>query len=138
MIKLNLKPSTNKFVAKSISEFVSWLKKNYDFPSAVHVNVTGANYIRNGVTGEKATATCYLPCSKYEVSEINISTGDFFEFVKAEGKDSAIYTIVHSICHEIQHYYQWIDDSTLNEEEADHGADEMTYEYIDFRGFLYE
>ncbi|WP_265459359.1 hypothetical protein [Enterococcus sp. HY326] len=137
MINIQIKPSTNTFVAKEICNFVDWLEANYDFPRVIYLNVTGANFIRNKEDGTKNAATIFLPFSPFEHAQMNISTGDFFSLVKEQGKDNAIYTTLESISHEVQHYYQWLDNLKLDETEAEEGAAELTYEYVDERGFIF-
>lgn len=138
MILLKVKPSVNNFIEKEIRLFIKWVEYNYDFPRPLSFNITGAKYIINSVTGEKVIGSCYLPYSKSEHARINISTGDFFEIVKVKSKDQAVYSVLHTICHEIQHYYQWVDNLSLDEEEAELGANDLTCDYIKFREFKYD
>ncbi|EUJ21569.1 hypothetical protein [Listeria aquatica] len=43
-----------------------------------------------------------------------------------------IFNTLNTLSHEIQHYYQWLDDELFDEEEAEYGAEELTYEYLSF------
>ena len=38
---------------------------------------------------------------------------------------------LNSISHELQHYYQWVEDLEFDEEEAEEGAFELTIEYLE-------
>lgn len=131
MIKLSVRPTVNKLIAKKITNYIDWLSKNYDFPLPVDINITGAKFVYNSITVEKVLGTFYAPFDKEERSRIKISTGDFAQLMKLYGKEDAIFYILETISHEIQHYYQWVDDLDFDEEDAEYGATELTTEYIE-------
>ncbi|MFJ3330680.1 hypothetical protein [Enterococcus sp. NPDC086594] len=131
MIKLSVRPTVNKLIAKKIINYIEWLSKNYEFPLQVDINITGAKFVYNSITVEKVIGTFYAPFDKAERSRIKISTGDFAQLMKLHGKDDAIFYILETISHEIQHYYQWVDDLDFDEEDAEYGATELTTEYME-------
>ncbi|WP_301389549.1 hypothetical protein [Enterococcus entomosocium] len=131
MIKLSVRPTVNKLIAKKIINYIEWLSKNYEFPLQVDINITGAKFVYNSITVEKVIGTFYAPFDKTERSRIKISTGDFAQLMKLHGKEDAIFYMLETISHEIQHYYQWVDDLDFDEEDAEYGATELTTEYME-------
>lgn len=131
MIKLSVRPTVNKLIAKKIINYIEWLSKNYEFPLQVDINITGAKFVYNSITVEKVNGTFYAPFDKTERSRIKISTGDFAQLMKLHGKEDAIFYMLETISHEIQHYYQWVDDLDFDEEDAEYGATELTTEYME-------
>ncbi|WP_239256998.1 hypothetical protein [Listeria ilorinensis] len=94
--------------------------------------------MKNTQSGEPASGTFFGPYEKTEEPYIRIATGDFQLLKKEEGVFQAAFTILNTLSHEIQHYYQWLDDEEFDEEIAINGAAELTEEYITFfvEGFL--
>jgi len=125
---------------KAFLHFARWLRKNYNFPKRVPVYLKESCYIINRFSKEKVTATFFAPFDKQEEPYIRIATGNFYNFKKDFGQKEAILIILKSLAHELQHYYQWIDDDfpereispeeeELLEEEAEEGAFELIEEY---------
>lgn len=131
MIKLSVRPTVNNLIAKKITNYIDWLSKNYDFPLPLDINITEAKFVYNSITVEKVFGTFYAPFDKEERSRIKISTGDFAQLMKLHGKEDAIFYILETISHEVQHYYQWVDDLDFDEEDAEYGATELTAEYME-------
>ncbi|MDU3373988.1 hypothetical protein ACLI5Y_13855 [Enterococcus innesii] len=133
MIEIKFKPSVNKYLLKVIYPYIDWLSENYSFPKKITIDITGSRFVYNSVTAQKATATFFGP---YDFSELNayikISTGNFFDDCKKFGKKEAEKILLESISHEIQHYYQWIDQIPFDEGDAEYGAEELTWEYIEY------
>jgi predicted HD phosphohydrolase len=46
-------------------------------------------------------------------------------------KTRALYYIFGSMAHEVGHYYQWVDDEELDEEESEEGAENFRDEVLD-------
>lgn len=115
---------------KAFVDFAKWLRKEYDFPVRIPVYVKKDKYIKNS-KGEFSSALFFGPYDKNEEPYIKIATGDFQELINNSGERNAILSILNSLAHEIQHYYQWYDDTDYDEDEAELGAEELIYEYID-------
>lgn len=129
-IKLYLQPSVKPLLAQKILAFLEWFEQEYEMPEKLNMTITGARHIIN-IEGQKVLGTCYCPNDRSKSMSIKIATGDFFEMLKKEGKENAIYRIFHSILHELQHYYQFANDWALDEDEADEVATELLYRYIE-------
>lgn len=50
---------------------------------------------------------------------------------KEHGRKDAVLLTLQTLAHELQHYYQWVDDEELHEDEAEEGAGELIAEYIE-------
>lgn len=110
--------------------YARWLRKNYDFPQRVVVYVKHSNSIKTANDGEVA-ATFFAPFDKSDEPYIKIAAGDFKELKMKVGVFQAIFSTLNSLSHELQHYYQWLDDDEFDEQVAIDGAEELTYEYLD-------
>jgi predicted SprT family Zn-dependent metalloprotease len=66
-----------------------------------------------------------------------IATGDYYDMLKEDGKDNALGGILHSIAHELTHYYQWINDVHLTDRgeeiQASRYASSIVFEYSQTR-----
>lgn len=136
-INLDIRPSVRPFIKKEILNFIEWFENTYDVPEKVLIIITGAKYIYN-LDAKKVSATCFIPYDEKEITTIKVSTGDFYGLLAKGGKDDAVYSIIHSILHELQHYYQGVNDWPLDENEADEIGTDLTYEYVERRGFIFE
>jgi hypothetical protein len=116
---------------KAFLHFAKWLRYHYEFPRRVPVYVKASYHIVTRFTKEHATASFFAPFDKNEEPYIRVATGDFYDLEKKHGRKNAILTTLNSLSHELQHYYQWIDDDELLEDEAVEGAEELTWEYIE-------
>ncbi|EFR85749.1 conserved hypothetical protein, partial [Listeria monocytogenes FSL F2-208] len=78
----------------------------------------------------EVSASFFAPFCKKDEPYIRIATGDYEELVAEFGREGAIFTTLNSLSHELQHYYQWLDDEEYNEDVVIEGAIELTTEYI--------
>lgn len=115
---------------KAFVDFAKWLRKEYNFPIRIPVYIKKDKYIKSS-NGELVSALFFGPYDKNEEPYIKIATGDFQELIHECGERNAILNTLKSLAHELQHYYQWYDNTEYDEEEAEDGADELIYEYID-------
>jgi hypothetical protein len=65
--------------------------------------------------GDKVSATFFQPYDKLTESYIKIAAGDYYDMLNKWGKDQALGAILHSIAHELTHYFQWINDVQLTD-----------------------
>ena len=124
--------SVNPFLRKEIIKYVRWLRGNYDFPKKVIIYVSDKEYLRNSKTKELTSAIFFAPYFLDDNPHIKIAKGDFCEREDLEQKYAEVYNVLNSISHEIQHYYQWIDQIPFDEDDAEYGAEELTWEYIEY------
>ncbi|RJS50240.1 hypothetical protein [Bacillus sp. PK3_68] len=106
-------------VRRACLEFGKWMRKEFDFPIRVVVYLKKDYQIKNITTKELVSATFFAPYDKAQEPYIRIATGDYLELLEELGQDNALASILVSIAHEVGHYYQWIDNKDLHEDEAE-------------------
>ena len=129
-LKVSISPSVKKMIKKEIKLYLIWLRKNYNFPLDLKIFISPDEFIVTMISREKVSATFFAPFDKKETGIIKVATGDFNGLLKEEGKINALNMTLNSISHELQHYYQWVEDLEFDEEEAEEGAFELTIEYL--------
>lgn len=124
-------PKVHPAIKNNFIAYAKWLRENYDFPQRVVVYVKDTEHIMTK-NKEQVSATFFAPFNKLDEPYIKIAAGDFDKLKKEMGVFQAVFNTLNSLSHELQHYYQWIDNEELDETEALEGAEELTYEYLDF------
>jgi hypothetical protein len=121
-LRIRCEQGVHADVRKVCLQFAKWLRENFEFPIRVVIYLKRAYQIRNRYTKELVSATFFAPFEKDVESYIRIATGDYEELLGQLGEESALLSYLYSIGHELGHYYQWIDDTELDEDEADNNA----------------
>jgi len=95
-------------VRDCVIRFTRWLRKIKPFPVRINVYLLPHSHII-ARDGDECSATIWIPddpsCSPY----IKISTGDYEQSKNTDGRDNALAGILGSLCHELIHYWQWLD-----------------------------
>ncbi|GAC42152.1 hypothetical protein [Paenibacillus popilliae] len=130
-LRIRSDKNVHVILRKAFIHFAEWLRCNYNFPKRVPVYLKSSYYIITQCSKEQAAASFFAPYNKQDEPYIRVATGDFFDLEKEHGRRDAILMILHSLAHELQHYYQWLDDDEFLEDEAEDGADEIIQEYIE-------
>lgn len=131
-MNINFKPSTNRHVLKLIQNYFEWLENNYTFEKNVTFDITGAKRVISQLTGQKVFATFFVPYKSSSLKPyIKVATGEFFKDIEIQSYDKAHYLLLELVSHELQHYYQWLENCLFNEIEAEQGAIEMTNKYFE-------
>ncbi len=104
----------NPEVKQSICRFISWVREEYDFPMRVVVYVKADKSI---IARDKTLVNGTFTSSNDPYTEpyIRVATGDYLKNKQKWGRDDALATILHTIAHELTHYYQWL--NKLNQTE---------------------
>ncbi|MFP5110654.1 hypothetical protein ACSU6B_28700 [Neobacillus sp. C211] len=110
-------------VRRACLEFGKWLRKEFEFPIRVVVYLKKDYEIKSQADNELVSGTFFGPFDKNEEPYIRIATGDYLELLEEDGQDNALAAILGTIAHELGHYYQWIDDLELDDEEAEEEAE---------------
>lgn len=135
-VRLRFDKAVDQEVKRACKEYVYWLRKQYNFPIRVPIYFKASKYITT-LTGEKVSAIFFGPYDKSLEPYIKISVGDYHELLEEVGKDNALAAILHSITHELSHYYQWIKECDLDtakrERQAQYYATEILYDYAETR-----
>ena len=113
-VRIRFDKNVDTEVKRSCKEFIAWLRKQYFFPQRVLIYIKATEKIK-AVDGDLVSATCLLPFDKKMEPYIRVSTGTYYELKERKGQDNALATILHSIAHELTHYYQWVNDISLTE-----------------------
>lgn len=135
-IRLCFDKEVDKEVKRACKEFVYWLKKRYEFPVRVPVYFKASKEIMSS-DGRIASALFFWPYDRKEEPYIKVAVGDYQEMLRERGKDNALAAILHSIAHELSHYYQWLKKYEYNEKrmerQAKYYAKELIYDYAETR-----
>lgn len=117
-LRLRIEKEVNPEVRRACLEFARWLRKEYYFPVRVPVYIKAAKFIK-AVDGDEVSATFFWPFERDVEPYIRVATGDYYDLEVENGEDNALAAILHSIAHELTHYYQWIlsKEMTVDEEE---------------------
>lgn len=120
-VRLRFDKEVDEEVKRACKEYVCWLRTNYDFPIRIPIYLKASKYVTVS-TGEKVSAYFFGPYEKIYEPYIKVSVGDYEDLLDKLGKDNALATILHSITHELSHYYQWIKESDLSDEKSESQA----------------
>lgn len=135
-VRLRFDKNVDEEVKRACTEFVYWLKIKYEFPVRIPIYFKASKKIIS-LEGEEVSATFFGPYNKSVEPYIRISVGDYQELLEERGKDNALAAILHSIAHELSHYYQWLKgyefDDAKKERQAQYYAREILYDYAEVR-----
>lgn len=117
---------------RKIMAFCRWMRRNYVFPIKLKIFISDAPYIVNSITGEKVSASIFLPYDKSSPLA-RVSTGDYRKDIEEIDQFSADCNVLASIAHEVTHYFQWLRDDTAepDERQAQRKAVRIVYQYLD-------
>ena len=108
-LRLKFERDIDPEVKRACKEFARWLRKEYYFPKKVYVYFKSSETI-TALDEEKVSATFWSPYDKNQQSYAKVATGDYDKMLKKRGKDNALASILHSVAHELTHYFQWLKD----------------------------
>lgn len=135
-LRLRCEKNVDPEVKRACKEFCKWLRKEYKFPIRVVIYLKEKCTVK-AMDGEEVSAIFFRPDDKYVEPYIKVSTGDYIESVNECGKDNTLAGYLHSIAHELTHYYQWINDLELTligeERQAYRYADKILEDYAETR-----
>mgnify|MGYP000136290213 FL=1 len=101
-------------VKRACKDFCKWLRSKYIFPIRIPVYLKSSPMIK-AMDGDMVYGTFFEPDSHFVEPYVRIATGDYADMVRDQGKDNALAAILHSIAHELTHYFQWINAIALTE-----------------------
>ena len=114
-IRLRFEKGVDPEVKRACTEFVWWLREEYEFPIRVPIYFKASKQLKKQTTGETCSATFLGPFDLHEEPYIRIAVGDYEDLLRErfhgdiqEAKDNALAAILCSIAHELSHYFQWI------------------------------
>lgn len=113
-IRLRFDNHVDAEVRRACKEFLNWLRKQYYFPIRVPVYIK-SSYSIKAMDGDLVSATFFEPYDYNVEPYIRVSTGNYAFAENAQERDNALASILHSIAHELTHYFQWINGVKLTE-----------------------
>ncbi len=135
-VRLKFEKGVDEEVVRACKEFVAWLRKEYEFPIRVPIYFKNTKYIKSQ-NGQFVSAIFLGPYDKSLEPYIRIAVDDYYDMLTERGKDNALASILHSVAHELSHYFQWLkdlDSGKLNiERQAKYYADEILLDYAETR-----
>ena len=108
--------------------YAKWLRKNYEFPIRCPVYLYPSDMLLTR-DGKLASAIFFGPYDRNEEPNIRIATGDYPDLERADGRDNALASYIHSFSHEIVHYIQWCETGNATERGVERKADSMLRRY---------
>ena len=137
-IKEYFDSKVNEEVRKACTQYIAWLRTQYDFPVRVPIYFKEREYIVTS-KGEQCSALFFGPYDKSEEPYIKVAVGDYPKLLReCDDKDDALAAILSSITHELSRYFQWIkdiyvDDDPKRERQAIYYAREIVLDYAETR-----
>ena len=135
-LRLKCDKGINCEVRRACKEFFKWLRTKYYFPIRVPVYLKCRSKITS-IDGDTAFGTFFAPDDYLVEPYIRIATGDYNELLKERGQDDALAAILHTVSHELAHYFQWINRIQLTEtgyeRQANYYATLLLDEYAETR-----
>lgn len=113
-VRLRFDNHVDPEVRRSCKEFLNWLRKQYYFPLRVPVYIKSSHTIK-AIDGNSVSATFFEPYDYNVEPYIRVSTGNYAFTDDTQERDNALASILHSIAHELTHYFQWINGVKLTE-----------------------
>lgn len=127
-VRLRFDKGVDPEVIRACKEFVQWLRIEYVFPMRVPVYCKNVELL-TARSGETCSAAFFDPYDKTREPYIRVSVGDYWTMAEERGKDDALGAILHSIAHELSHYFQWLKDPDFCNEEHDGKAERQAKYY---------
>ena len=120
----------NAEVRVALIRFARWARRHFEFPIRLPVYLNGKPRFRTS-EGQWVTASFFAPFSREVEPYIRIATGDFLLLRKAKGRNNALAAFIHSLCHELVHYQQWLETGKTTERGVVRRAASILQEYAD-------
>ena len=113
-IKEYFDSKVNEEVRKACTQYIAWLRMQYDFPIRVTIYFKEKEYVAT-LKGLKFSAAFERKSDISQEPYILVAVGDYCELVKEYGdKEAALEEILYSITYEVSLYFQWIKGMHLN------------------------
>lgn len=113
-IRLKFDNRVNPEVRRSCKEFVNWLREQYYFPLRVPVYIKSLPAVK-AMDGDFVSATFFEPYDYNVEPYIRVATGNYTFTGSVQEKDNELASILHSVAHELTHYFQWVNGIKLTE-----------------------
>ncbi|SFH63139.1 hypothetical protein [Planctomicrobium piriforme] len=95
-------------VREAYKRYARWLRQRYPFPIFVPVYLSPHETITT-IHGEICSASFFYWLDPTLQPHIRVATGDYSQLRKERGRDNALAEMLHSLSHELVHYWQWLE-----------------------------
>ncbi len=112
----------------AVKKFARWLRGHYEFPVPVSVLLSPHYQLKTNM-GRNVSAFFFLTNGKGVKPYIKISTGDYPDLKRSEGRNNALGSILNSVAHEVIHYHQWLENGDTRERGVVVKADGLVKKY---------
>ena len=146
-IRLRFEKGVDPEVKRACTEFVWWLREEYEFPIRVPIYFKASKSVKVKGIKELGAGVFWGPFDRHEEPYIQIAVGNYKELLQdrfegdyQKAKDNALAVKLDSIAHELSHYFQWIkdheawcelEDRSKYERQAVYYAREIVWDYAD-------
>ena len=99
-------------VKDCIIRFAKWLRKKKEFPVRITVYLSADAYV-TARDGEKCVGLIWIPDALDKYPYIRLATGDYESRKGMYGRENALAGDLCTLCHELLHYWQWIETNNM-------------------------
>jgi hypothetical protein len=115
-------------VRSCIIRFAKWIRKEKDFPVRVNVYLSPHPFIIAN-DDDKCVGYIWIPDNLDYFPYIRLATGDYEQRKKELGRDNALAGDLNTFCHELIHYWQWLETDRMWENGVYRQANSMVDQY---------
>jgi hypothetical protein len=102
----------NVEVRDCIIRFAKWIRKEKSFPVRLNVYLSPRPFIL-ARDGDHCTGLIWIPDYPIYFPYIRLATGDYEQRRSELGRDNALAGDLCTFCHELIHYWQWIETNRM-------------------------
>ena len=128
-LRLRFERNIDPELRRGCLEFAGWLREQYEFPMRIPVYVKAAKRLR-AMDGELVYGTCFCPERMDVEPFIRIAAGNYPEQCVQDGAEAALAAVLHTLAHELTHYFQWLNQLKLTPQGAERQANRYAEEIV--------
>lgn len=118
-------------ISDAFKLFAKWLRVNFDFPIRLPVYLSKKDKV-TGRNGEKHISIFFAPYDNKVEPYLSIATGDYLSLVEEDGKQNAIFSLLHSLAIGVVKYQKWLDDNeNFDSYVSENDSEALLYKYIE-------
>ena len=129
-LRLRFDRGVDQEVRGACIRFTAWLRSRYEFPIRVPVSVKSSERIRT-MDGDFVVGSFFEPDDYAVEPYIRLAAGDYEALAAKNGRDEALASILSSFAHELTHYFQWINASSLTDQGRERQASAYARRVLD-------
>ncbi len=115
-------------VRDALVRFACWIRREREFPVQVNVYLSPLERVI-ARDGDKCTGLIWIPDDPSRYPYIRIATGDYDERKREDGRDDALASDICTLCHELIHYWQWLEHNDMWEKGVARQASRLVDRY---------